>query len=476
MVSPSFRPLVLALLTLPLACSSASGGAGASEAGEGGSRDATAPVDAHHDATRPVDARHDAISLDAGADAYVDAYLRAADGPIPGPDGTVFALAPWNTAAGIAVNGFAANDAGHTDCRTEICRHNENTDMIRWQGAIYLVHRTAMSQVLGPNSSILIYKSVDDGVSFRQLARILAPETPLDADDFATMGRDLRDPAFFIVTAPDGSETLSLKAITRLPTDPGEVQTRDSNVDSISVGTSSSDGVHWSPLTRLAPTMWSFWRVKKIGAFYYSAAYHDGDSSVSLFISPDGINWEQGAVVYGDSAATPLETELVEMPNGNMLALVRTDGDDASLFGNNGMQTTQICWASPPFATFDCSNTLLGDRLDGPVAFFWSARLFVVARREVDTNGVRDRMRTALFELTPGNGGTWDDTGPLTLKDWGDLPSAGDTSYAGVAFVGDASARVSWYSGDVAADLDWLLSLVGPTNIWLGTFDFSVVN
>jgi len=417
----------------------------------------------------------DAGLSDAASDGQL--VIHASDASIAGPDGATFTLASWNTAAGIAVNGFAAEEAGVDDCRTAVCRHNENTDMIAWQGALFFVHRTAESQVLGPNSSILIYKSTNGGASFANIARIPAPLAPLDADDTATMGRDLRDPAFFIVKAADGTETLHLKAITRLPTDLAVNQTRDSNVSSISVVTSSADGASWSTLTRAAPNEWSFWRVKEIGGVFYSAAYHDGDSSVSLFSSLDGVTWTEGAQVFGVAADTPLETELVEMPNGNLLALVRTDGNDASLLGNNGMQQTVVCWAQPPFSAFDCSNAIQGERMDGPVAFFWSGRLFVVARREVDTNGVRDRMRTALFELTPvGDGGTWDATGALTLRDWGDLPSAGDTSYAGVAFLDSTRARVSWYSGDVAADQDWVVSLLGPTNIWLGTIDFSLIH
>ena len=49
------------------------------------------------------------------------------------------------------------------DCRSEICVHNENTDLAVFDGATYLVHRTAKSQVLGPNSSLRISRSDDHG-------------------------------------------------------------------------------------------------------------------------------------------------------------------------------------------------------------------------------------------------------------------------------------------------------------------------
>jgi hypothetical protein len=58
-------------------------------------------------------------------------------------------------------------DLRNQDCRTGVCKHNENTDLTRWRGDIYLVHRTAGSQILGPNSSLRVYRSRDEGRSFK---------------------------------------------------------------------------------------------------------------------------------------------------------------------------------------------------------------------------------------------------------------------------------------------------------------------
>ena len=76
-------------------------------------------------------------------------------------------LAPWTTRADVFVSG---HDVSNTDCRTGICRHNENVDMIQFGGADYLVHRTAYSQTLGPNSSLWIYKSTDNGATFPKVS------------------------------------------------------------------------------------------------------------------------------------------------------------------------------------------------------------------------------------------------------------------------------------------------------------------
>src|SRR5262249_37090981 len=77
------------------------------------------------------------------------------------------------------------------DCRDGgICQHNENVDAIAWNGALWIVHRPAMSQVLGPNSALHVYKSTDGGQTFVDVATIPAPITSLGPEDKATAGRD----------------------------------------------------------------------------------------------------------------------------------------------------------------------------------------------------------------------------------------------------------------------------------------------
>src|SRR5262249_44229739 len=158
------------------------------------------------------------------------------------------------------------------------------------------------------------------------------------------------------------------------------------------------------------------------GGVYYSAAYLDGDQSVTLFSSTDGVTWTKGADVYTISADTPLETELTFMPSGKLLALVRTDGNDDELLGDSVVHT-HLCWADPPSASSSCPDLFDNERLDGPLSFFHDGRLFVVARKHL---GANDHKRTALYEITGKFEG-----GPIAIKEWGELPSGGDTSYAG---------------------------------------------
>jgi hypothetical protein len=351
--------------------------------------------------------------------------------------------------AAVFVDGHKYDDTTR-DCRTVMCRHNENTDMIAFGGALWLVHRTATSQTLGPNSALHVYKSTDNGASFQETARIDAP-----------VDRDIRDPCFYIV-----GDQLFIKALTRLPP-PIEKSIRDTGVDTVAVAMSSTDGVTWTEKQPIGPHGWSFWRIKENAGTYYSAAYQDGDQRVVLFSSTDGLTWTAGPLLYGVGADTPLETELTFLPSGKLLALVRTDGNDNELLGDAGRLRTQICWSDPPYASFSCPAEFDGQRLDGPVSFLWQGRLFVVARKHLQGTG---KKRTSLFEIR----GDFDG-GELSIGEWGEVPSAGDTSYAGVVMLDDHRALLSWYSGDLQADRPWIFAMFDLTSIWLGTVDLSML-
>lgn len=370
------------------------------------------------------------------SDAGPDIAAAEASPPVP--------LSAFMPAASIFVDGPAHDDT-FADCRDAYCRHNENTDMIAWNGATWLVHRSAISQALGPNSALHVYKSLDHGKTFTQAALIDAPAT-----------RDIRDPSFFVV-----GQSLHMKALERLPVS----SSRDTGVDTVSVLKTSRDGVTWTSDEEVAPHGWSFWRVKEHAGVYYSAAYQDGDLQVVLYSSPDGLHWTAGPTIYDVSADTPLETELTFMPGGKLLALVRMDGTDAELLGDAGRLRTKICWSEPPYASFACPSEFDGQRLDGPLSFFWNDRLFVIARKHLQGTG---KKRTSLFEIL----GDYDG-GALTIQEWGELPSAGDTSYAGIAMQDATHAVVSWYSGDLQLDRPWVLAMFDPTSIWLGTIDFT---
>ena len=53
------------------------------------------------------------------------------------------------------------------------------------------------------------------------------------------------------------------------------------------------------------------------------------------------------------------------------------------------------------------------------------------------------------------------------------FPSAGDTSYAGIASLGGSRFLTTWYSSPPAEDPSWVVGFGGPTDIWKATFDLA---
>ena len=143
---------------------------------------------------------------------------------------TAQARPPWLTSAKIIVPG----DLQNQDCRTGVCKHNENTDLNEG-GSDRSTSCTGprAARCWGPNSSLRVYRSRDKGKTFKLQAMIPAP-----AD------RDIRDPSFYEV-----GKRLYIKAITRLP----GFALRDTGAGSISVEIRSKDGSDWSAPRAIGP-------------------------------------------------------------------------------------------------------------------------------------------------------------------------------------------------------------------------------
>jgi len=61
---------------------------------------------------------------------------------------------------------------------------------------------------------------------------------------------------------------------------------------------------------------------------------------------------------------------------------------------------------------------------------------------------------------------------PASPTELDEFPSAGDTSYAGVAPI-DTTGKflVTYYSSDIEEDPPWARAMFGPTDIWQATID-----
>jgi hypothetical protein len=98
--------------------------------------------------------------------------------------------------------------------------------------------------------------------------------------------------------------------------------------------------------------------------------------------------------------------------------------------------------------------------LDGPALFANGGRVFAVGRFQPGVRRPFARQgsifackRTAIFEVKE-NGLVW----------LSDVPSAGDTAYAGVA-LHDGYLYFSYYTSPIEGDYPWIVGMFNPTAI-----------
>ena len=172
------------------------------------------------------------------------------------------------------------------------------------------------------------------------------------------------------------------------------------------------------------------WRVTWHGERGYGTVYQGKSSGPELHLmtTTDGVQYEHVARLPVDGRAN--ETTLRVLPDGRMVALVRREEGD---------QRGWIGLAEPPFVTWHFAK--LAYRLGGPELMVVPTAadeftLLAATRRYPATAGGRGQG-TATMLARVGLDGTMT---PLL-----ELPSGGDTSYAGLVRLGDR-LHVSYYS------------------------------
>jgi hypothetical protein len=315
--------------------------------------------------------------------------------------------------------------------------HNSNTDMIEWQGDFLLVH-DARPYHLGTPKSRLVLRRSPDAQRWESLARLAMP------------GKDIRDPKLAVIGG-----RLFLYA---LPNS-GTMATPEGTVLA-----TSDDAVAWSAFEPVGPEGWLFWRPKSPdgGATWYVSAYWKGHGESLLLRSTDGRSWEPVATIHrGDGND---ETDIEFLPDGRLLATARLEVTPDTILGNFDAATA-IAVADPPYAEWRTTARSQVTRLDGPALFRLGDTVFAVARHQPEPRGwwtrlggVLSRKRTALYRVEPERL-VW-----LT-----DLPSAGDTSYAGVVLRG-GDVYVGYYTSRIDRDFPWLLGMFLRTDVRVARF------
>ena len=275
--------------------------------------------------------------------------------------------------------------------------HNSNTDLIAWRDGLLLVHATSPWH-LGSTESRLLVKFSADGREWETLARLGVP------------GRDVRDPKLVVRNGRLHVFALPNEGLMATPTH--------------TVLATSDDGRAWSGFEPVGPEGWLLWRPKtRDGRTWYAPAYWHEHGESALLRSKDLRTWTRVSRIHKGDAND--ETAIEFLPDGRLLATARLEGSADSAFGHQEAGTL-LAVARPPFTEWESVKSYV-DRLDGPALFSHAGRVYAVARHQegrrrspTGLGSFFSRKRTAIYEV-----------GPDRLLRLSDLPSAGDTSYAG---------------------------------------------
>jgi hypothetical protein len=329
--------------------------------------------------------------------------------------------------------------------------HNSNTDLAFWRDAFWLVHASSPYHMGTPRSRLVIRRCTDPEPGPASRWDVVA--------ELRVEGKDIRDPKLAAIGGKLFLYALANEGFYAIP-----------NGTVVSI---SEDGERWSPFEPVGPPGWLFWRPKPLpgseGRVWYVSAYWKDHGESIVLRSRDGVAWERLGTIHRGDGNDETEIEILPAPLGGeprMLATARLEIEPDSFFGNADASTL-LAFSDPPYAEWPDARKRRDrtTRLDGPVLFTHRGRTFAVARYQPEPRGplarlggMLSRKRTSIFLLDV------DDEAGARLVRLTDLPSAGDTSYAGVV-VRDGRLWVEWYTSRIDRDYPWALGMLLATDL-----------
>jgi hypothetical protein len=334
---------------------------------------------------------------------------------------------------------------------------NNNLDLCRFRDRLYFAWRTAPTHFASAATRIEVSSVPFDGSGVDELL-----ERQWRHETTVSVGADLREPRFATV-----GERLELFYM-ELGTDPRRFQPKRT----WRTGTS---GEGWSEPAVAIEDAVVPWRVRRLGGRFVLSTYRYGeqmyslrpiDPVIELRFSDDLLSWSDPVPIHVGG----IECELVELSDGRYLGVTRNEGP--SHFGSDILYGSRL---------ESMSRRPVAPKLDSPMMFLWDEEPWLIARRSLARSGrygiaprtlpgpIGIRVNQVGWSLSRKRSALWKLDAHRSSVEWvADLPSRGDTSFAGVEHSTDGSLLVADYtSPESARDPVWFAGQLQPTVIQL---------
>lgn len=340
-------------------------------------------------------------------------------------------------------------------------RSNNNLDLVHHDGRLYLAWRTAPTHFASPDAALHVVASDDGGRTWRHERTV-------------AQGRDVREPR---LVSWRGELLLHWFTAGRSGT--------AFTPDRIWRSGRGADG-RWDEPEAISDPDHVVWRVRPVGRRLVLSAYRHAARlftaepvplAVELWASDDGRTWEHldpdHPLVHDGGS----ETEVLELADGRVLAVVRKEGPEGGWGHDVGIAgpdaPARFRWRSGP------------NKTDSPLLLEDRGRPLLITRRTLALGGrydlgwtwpadphLRTRAYQGLYWLTPKRSALYAvDPDDLTLTWLVDLPSAGDTAFAAaVPADPDRPDEGRWLVADYSSPYahtrwPWVRGQLGPTRI-----------
>jgi hypothetical protein len=341
-------------------------------------------------------------------------------------------------------------------------RSNNNLDLARFQGRLFLAFRTAPTHFAGTKTRLYIVSSADEGKSWEYEAQVF-------------LGSDMREPRllalgdklmFYFFQAGKNPLGFTPRFVFAME--------RKAQGD-------------WTEPQKVFKPGCVLWRAKERNGKAYATMYcggaeeyTGGNAGIRIYFlaTEDGYNFTPVNPERPISASGGSETAFEFDADGTLYLTIRNEGGDGLSWGS------KVCKASPSdLADWDCAVTPM--KYDSPLMFRHGDDIYLIARRNLD--GAFDKedrwlpdpmetlyymarywwthKRTALYKL---------DKQKLVMDPVLDFPSRGDTAFPGLVAIDEDHYLMYNYSSDPEGkDRVWMSGQLHKTFIYSTIISFA---